>query len=86
MKLVKEHTTCDEYKWCEKGQCVNIFTGGEEIPDGCIIYARCQRENNQLVGDCCCQGSVTTDCCILGDLQSLCSMEIPCDYFGKRKE
>ncbi|KAK3590042.1 hypothetical protein CHS0354_041068 [Potamilus streckersoni] len=78
MELVKEHTTCDHLKWCVKGQCVNISTGRVETPDDCIIYAKCQRKNNLLIGDGCCQGSVTTDCCMLGDRQSSCSMEIPC--------
>ncbi|KAL3863924.1 hypothetical protein ACJMK2_005645 [Sinanodonta woodiana] len=78
LQLVKEHTTCDDLKWCVKGECVNIYTGGVETPDGCVIYSTCQRKNKQLEGDGCCQGSVTTDCCMLGERQSSCSMEVPC--------
>ncbi|KAL3863925.1 hypothetical protein ACJMK2_005646 [Sinanodonta woodiana] len=78
MQLVKEHTTCDDLKWCVKGQCVNINEGRVETPDSCVIYSTCKRRNKQLEGDGCCQGSVTTDCCMLGERQSSCSMEVPC--------
>ncbi|KAK3590218.1 hypothetical protein CHS0354_041279 [Potamilus streckersoni] len=74
MHLVKERTQCDTNKWCVKGQCVKKTTSGKN----CFVYKTCVRQKFLPVGDGCCQGSVTTNCCKIKWYQSSCYVKVPC--------
>ncbi|KAK3578142.1 hypothetical protein CHS0354_010096 [Potamilus streckersoni] len=78
IQLVKERTQCDTNKWCVKGQCVDKITSGTNVPGDCFVYKTCVIQNKLPVGDGCCQGTVTTNCCVLGKRQSSCYVKVPC--------
>ncbi|KAL3863446.1 hypothetical protein ACJMK2_005200 [Sinanodonta woodiana] len=65
--------------WCVKGQCVDKTTSGSIAPGNCYVYKTCVKQNKMSVGDGCCQGSETTNCCVLGRREKSCYVVTPCD-------
>ncbi|KAL3863928.1 hypothetical protein ACJMK2_005649 [Sinanodonta woodiana] len=78
MELVKERTECDTNKWCVRGQCVDKTTSASDAPSDCFLYKTCRQVGSEMMGDGCCQGSVTTDCCVSGSLTNSCIIQVRC--------